>query len=42
MKCKRVDEMSQLWDAMVARMAGGGVLSTGGVHVMWEGWLEGV
>jgi len=34
---KRVEDMSWLMKAVAARMAGGGVLSTGGVHMKWEG-----
>jgi len=37
-----VDEMRRFREAAAVRMAGGGVPSVRGVHVMWEGWLEGV
>jgi len=38
---KMVEEMRWLWQVAVARTAGGGVLSIGGVHVIWVGWVEG-
>jgi len=41
-KWKRVEDMRWLWDATVVRTAGSGVLLTGRVHMMWEGWFKGV
>ena len=37
-----VDETRWLHEVMAMRITGGGVPSTSRVHVIWEGWVEGV
>ncbi len=39
---KMVKDMSQLFEAVAASIAGGRVLLVGRVYAKWEGWLEGV